>query len=250
MSLQIVGKGKPSAQPRTIESIIKSTDHRLKDPRALSPSRQDFRTLRHYNLDDHPVFIELKEKLEAYYEDRNLPLHKQRVLVSKSHYWREVLYNSLLELLSELTFTDDSALQTQLLAKVKKWYDEKTKTFGTAIQTPRSLKPKLERRQDTQDAKLAETSPKESVSMLMSLHTSFIKSQSSTAPSSAPSSAPLRSGKLPSVQAYKPEQRHFNDFKQLMLTEEDLQRTNTRFNQFRENEAREINAIAVRNGEQ
>jgi hypothetical protein len=72
------------------------------------------------------VFRELKGNLEEFLEDRKLPVAKQKVLPFKSSTWKEVLFNSLLVLLSEVTFTHNEALQQILLTKVKKWYDEKT----------------------------------------------------------------------------------------------------------------------------
>jgi len=233
--LQVVGKAKPTIPPRTIESIIKSTDKRLKDPRAASPSRHDFRTLRHPNLDYHPDFIELKEKLEAYFEDRNLPIPRQKVLISKSHYWREVLFSSLLELLSELTFTEDAALQMQLLSKVKKWYEEKTTTIGAlpqAIQPPRTPNPKIQFKHEILDEK-PEFTKKDSLSK------NIFKSSSPT------------KSKLPVVQPFKQDSRleikYFGEMKQFELTEDDLARTSLRFNEMRDREIRELRTLSVRN---
>lgn len=124
MSLLVVGKAQSGT--RGTQGVV-ARDDAVSDVRpGASGANYDLRTLRHPFLENVPMFIELKGKLESYLEDRNLPIIKQKVLTHKSAKWREVLFHSLLVLLSEVTFTNDEAQQQNLLTKVKKWYDEKT----------------------------------------------------------------------------------------------------------------------------
>jgi hypothetical protein len=231
MSLQVVGKA--PLQPRSIDLIIKTTDKRLKDPaRAATPAHHDLRSLRHLNLDSHPDFIELKENLEAYYEDRNLPAQQQSVLVHKSQRWRDVLHISLLDLLSELTFTEDSTLQIQLLAKVKKWYDEKT----TARPVPsrrvyhEALKPKLMARVEVTKDDLGIAVKTESISKIVTQ-----------------SSSPVKSRKLTPV--HKLETKPLYEGPKVEFTEAEYQRLHSRYNAYREQEGRDIQSTSLRTGE-
>jgi hypothetical protein len=123
MSLEIVGKVPPQLQASQPQL---SSDAVLPDSQPRLGSSYDLRTLRHLLLDDDPTFSELKKRLEDYLEDMKLPPHKQQVLPYKSTDMREVLFSSLIVLLSEVTFTHDRAQQQRLLARIKKWYDEKT----------------------------------------------------------------------------------------------------------------------------
>jgi hypothetical protein len=116
MSLRVVGRAP------AVDLPTKAHDSKL--PSTTSETKFDLRTLRHSNLENNTTFIELKAKLEEYLEDLKLPV--QRVMSHKSKHWREVLFSSLLELLCEVTFTREETQQLGLLAKVKKWYENKT----------------------------------------------------------------------------------------------------------------------------
>lgn len=229
MSLHVVGKA--PFQPRSIDTIILSTDKRLKDPRSATLAQQDLRTLRHPNLENHPDFIELKQRLEAYYEDRNLPLIRQKMLIHKSRNWREVLFNSLLDLLSELTFTEDREQQIQLLAKVKKWYEEKTTTISAL---PRAVQ-KLPQQTRTKAEILIDDRPEEVKGKTDSI--SKIVAQNSS---------PLKSAKLPSAEKLFYERPKLEP--KLETTAADYDRSNKRFNELREREMNELRAIATRDG--
>jgi hypothetical protein len=179
-------------------------------------------------LENHPDFIELKDKLAAYFEDRNLPLHRQRLMVNKSRNWREVLFNSLLELLSELTFTEDHSLQMKLLAKVKKWYEEKTTaqaTLSSPAQT-RLSRPVTAQTKGNLTSRSGEEVKCESISRLV--HQS--------------------SAKLPTLDVQTPDKKLFYDRAKPEYTEEDYARPNKRFNELREREMHELRAIATRGG--
>jgi hypothetical protein len=231
MALQVIGKA--PVKPRTIESIILSTDKRLKDPRSATLAQQDLRTLRHPNLENHPDFIELKERLEAYFEDRNLPLLRQKMLVHKSRNWREVLFNSLFELLSELTFTQDPEQQMQLLLKVKKWYEEKTTSLG-ALPQPVQVRPRpatatASVRSEIMIDKRPEEAKHESISKIVAQHSPTKSAQS--APPIQPS-----------------DNKFFYERARTDIAEADYERSNRRFNELREREINELRAIATKEG--
>jgi hypothetical protein len=174
----------------------------------------------------------LKENLEAYYEDRNQPAQQQSILVHKSQRWRDVLYNSLLELLSELTFTDDSTLQIQLLAKVKKWYDEKT-TPVRPVPSRRVyhevLKPKPMSRVEVTKDDLGTTVQTESISKIVTQ-----------------SSSPVKSRKLTPVP--KLETKPLYEENTVDFTEAEYQRLHSRYNHYREQEAKDIRSTSIRTG--
>jgi hypothetical protein len=235
MALQVIGKA--PVKPRSIESIILTTDKRLKDPRSATLAQQDLRTLRHPNLENHPDFIELKERLEAYFEDRNLPLLRQKMLVHKSRNWREVLFNSLFELLSELTFTQGPEQQMHLLLKVKKWYEERTTSLG-ALPQPVQVRPRpataaVTAKSDIMvDKKPLEEAKHESISKIVAQH-SPTKSAQSALPTQ------------PSDNKFFYERAKAD----IAITEADYERSNRRFNELREREINELRAIATKEGE-
>ena len=83
-------------------------------------------SLNRVQLDAHPIFAYLKNRLELYYEEkqsRSDYLHPE-----KSRKWKDALYSSLLKALMELTFTSDKQLQERYLQRISHWYGEKTQT--------------------------------------------------------------------------------------------------------------------------
>ena len=139
--IQIQGIGQnlprvPAAVTREshFEEILQESDVRIADPEATTPGMEtaiDIRSLSSLTINHHPQFIELKQKLIAYYRDsiRIRPqLHPE-----KSKKWRTVLYSSLQKLLREVVFTGEKELQEKCLLRVVKWYYEK-------VQRPEAVK--------------------------------------------------------------------------------------------------------------
>jgi hypothetical protein len=140
MQVQGIGQLLPKpSQPADgeshFEAILKESDVRIADPDAVARDFEaaiDIRSLSSLNINHHTQFIELKQKLVAYYRDsiRIRPqLHKE-----KSKKWRSVLYSSLQKLLREVVFTQDRVLQEKCLERVFKWYYEK-------VERPEAVKP-------------------------------------------------------------------------------------------------------------
>ena len=143
VSMQVQGIGQsltkaqsPEARESQFEAILHESDVRISDPEhSLGrdfESAIDIRSLSSLNINHNPMFLELKQKLVAFYRDsiRIRPqLHKE-----KSKQWRLVLYTSLQKLLREVVFTPDRQQQERCLERVHKWYYEK-------VQRPEQVKP-------------------------------------------------------------------------------------------------------------
>lgn len=138
MQVQGVGQTLPKPSLPTeneshFEAILQESDVRIADPEAVAKDFEaaiDIRSLSSLNINHHPQFVELKQRLVAYYRDSiriRQQLHKE-----KSKKWRSVLYSSLQKLLREVVFTPDKSLQEKCLERVFKWYYDKVERPETA----------------------------------------------------------------------------------------------------------------------
>lgn len=231
MSLQVVGTA-PTLPIQVLESI---SNEPSKVAQSVAATNSDLRTLRHANLESNPVFSELKQKLEEYFEDRKLPSHKQKVLAFKSSHWREVLFSSLLVLLSEVTFTHEEALQQVLLSKVKKWYDEKT---APPTQLPLLIKRK-EASPNLRRVTMSETPMRDRQMNIQLRKLDAIPSIESRSPS------PTKTPKLPRL-VFSPDSRPYADYKAVLLDEQTESKLEARYLEFREREMTEMKATCTR----
>jgi hypothetical protein len=235
MSLQVIGKG-PVLPKQVQPSLLK--DEAKRTSRSGAGPNYDLRTLRHAYLENDPVFSDLKEKLEEYLEDCKLPLHRQKVLPHKSSNWREVLFNSLLVLLSEVTFTNDEGQQQVLLTKVKKWYDEKT---SPPTPLPQLVKRKDHSGSDSKRLTQSVTPMKERRANLQGSKLDAIPSIESRSPS------PVKSPqKLPRL-VFSLDNRSFRDRRIAALDEATEAKLSARYIEFRERELLEMKASSTRN---
>lgn len=237
MSLQVIGKTH-GLLPKLTQDNSASDAPQL-DGQAPAVTKYDLRTLRHSNLETDRTFTELKSKLEEYYEDRKLPTHRQQVLPYRPGHWKEVLYNSLLVLLSEVTFTNNGAQQQDLLARVKKWYDEKT--------APRKKLPALIKRKDavrpnSRRLSKSETPLKVRKANIEHKRLDKIKSIESRSPS------PVKAVNLPRL-VVSLDNRSFDEKKAIPegeLTEAEM---SARYIDIREKELLEMKAASARNSD-
>mmetsp|Transcript_12961 Transcript_12961/g.24070 ORF Transcript_12961/g.24070 Transcript_12961/m.24070 type:complete len:448 (+) Transcript_12961:35-1378(+) len=234
MSLQVVGKA--PALPKHVQGFGVKEDT-LKDSRPGAATNYDLRTLRHANLENDPTFSELKGKLEEYLEDKKLPPARQKVMPYKSSSWREVLFNSLLVLLSEVTFTNDEHQQQILLTRVKKWYDEKT---APPSPLPPIIKRKDAVRPSSKRLSKSETPLKERKVNLELKKLDAIPSIESRTPS------PTKTAKLPRL-VVSLDSRTFADKRANILDEVTEAKLSSRYIEFRERELLEMKATSTRN---
>jgi hypothetical protein len=153
------------------------------------------------------------------------------VLSHKSKHWREGLFTSLLELLSEVTFTREEPQQLGLLAKVKKWYDHKT----ALPVSPPVIKCKDPGRPDSRRLTKSVTPLKERKESIQLKKLDAFPSLESRSPS------PTKTPKLPLMV----DKRTFN--KAGWVDDFPADKLNVRYIEFRERELRELKATSTRN---
>lgn len=232
MSLRVVGRA---------PTLPKQALHAKEEPRKENQTggNYDLRTLRHANLENDPVFSELKGKLEEYLEDRKLPTVRQKVLPFKSANLREVLFNSLLVLLSEVTFTNDETQQRVLLIKVKKWYDEKT---APPTPLPTLVKRKDAVRPSSKQLSKSETPLRERKAILKAKGIDAVTTiESRTA-------SPILPSKLPRLVSSL-DYRSYAEQTVSVLDDSTESKLNARYIEFREREKLEMKATSTRNSE-
>lgn len=101
--------------------------------RGETHNNDDYRTLRHKNLDYNPDFCEMKQLLVLYLAEQQLPKGKRTLMLDKSDVWKQQLFDNLHELLGEVVFTRDPELQLKVLDRVRAWYTAKVNIKARSV---------------------------------------------------------------------------------------------------------------------
>lgn len=132
---------------KKIEEVIKEADKELEDVRIDNEERIvdgefNLERLNCFGVNQIAEFKELKKNIEDYLEDCKRP--EPRMHLGKSAEWKQNLYTSVYNLLTECIFTRNLKVQQEYLAKVYEWFYKKIGEKAPNLEEKKKIMEKTE----------------------------------------------------------------------------------------------------------